>query len=124
MRPSCGYYPTFGYYGLADPYGYAPLAYGAYPYGYPYALYNGRHLSTTLQIVAVAQVRKVFDGPKRSPEPGDNHFLTDLVFVDVRVIFAYKGAEATDTICSTRDSGVRRTMNKRRQYEDHPSEWF
>ncbi|EPB75747.1 hypothetical protein ANCCEY_05175 [Ancylostoma ceylanicum] len=31
-------YPTFGYYGLADSYPYASLAYGAYPYGYPYAL--------------------------------------------------------------------------------------
>ncbi|EYC13899.1 hypothetical protein Y032_0042g590 [Ancylostoma ceylanicum] len=34
-------YPTFGYYGLADPYAYTvPFAYGAYPYGYPYALHS------------------------------------------------------------------------------------
>ncbi|KAL6722719.1 hypothetical protein Aduo_017817 [Ancylostoma duodenale] len=42
--PHFGYYedyPTFGYYGLADPYyPYAPFAYGAYPYGYPYALHS------------------------------------------------------------------------------------
>ncbi|EYC13894.1 hypothetical protein Y032_0042g587 [Ancylostoma ceylanicum] len=34
-------YPTFGYYGLADPYAHTvPFAYGAYPYGYPYALHS------------------------------------------------------------------------------------
>ncbi|EYC13892.1 hypothetical protein Y032_0042g586 [Ancylostoma ceylanicum] len=41
--PHIGYYsdyPAFGYYGLADPYSYAPFAYDAYPYGYPYALHS------------------------------------------------------------------------------------
>ncbi|KAL6744460.1 hypothetical protein Aduo_017391 [Ancylostoma duodenale] len=41
--PYTGYYadyPAFGYYGLADPYAYGLLAYGAYPYGYPYSLHS------------------------------------------------------------------------------------
>ncbi|KAL6725700.1 hypothetical protein Aduo_007736 [Ancylostoma duodenale] len=41
--PHFGYYseyPALEYYGLADPYSYASLAYGVYPYGYPYALHS------------------------------------------------------------------------------------
>ncbi|EPB75748.1 hypothetical protein ANCCEY_05176 [Ancylostoma ceylanicum] len=43
--PHFGYYgdyPTFGYYGLTDPYPYATFAYGAYPYGYPYAMVSNQ----------------------------------------------------------------------------------
>ncbi|EYC13903.1 hypothetical protein Y032_0042g592 [Ancylostoma ceylanicum] len=54
--PYAGYYadyPSLGYYGLADPYAYAPLAYGAYPYGYPYALHSHyHHPRTALRNVA------------------------------------------------------------------------
>ncbi|EYC13908.1 hypothetical protein Y032_0042g595 [Ancylostoma ceylanicum] len=40
-HPTCPEnYPTFGYYGLTDPYPYATFAYGAYPYGYPYAMHS------------------------------------------------------------------------------------
>ncbi|EYC13912.1 hypothetical protein Y032_0042g597 [Ancylostoma ceylanicum] len=44
--PYTGFYPDYpavGYYGLADPYPYAPIVYGAYPYGYPYALHSHYH---------------------------------------------------------------------------------
>ncbi|EYC13906.1 hypothetical protein Y032_0042g595 [Ancylostoma ceylanicum] len=68
--PHFGYYgdyPTFGYYGLTDPYPYATFAYGAYPYGYPYAMGKSMLVDELAQRVHLSEDGHLSDTSMISP---------------------------------------------------------